>query len=135
MVTEVSGARPGGRFVDFGPVHLLTTGAVAELAGQLERASVDVTRFRPNLVLDVLRDPVPGQELRIGDVVLRVVLPTPRCVVPGLEDEGPAVDRQLLSALARHHRTVVGDLGRAACFGVYAEVTRPGQLTLGQVVR
>jgi len=87
MVSEVSGARPGGRFVDFGPVHLLTTGAVAELAGQLERASVDVTRFRPNLVLDALRDPVPGQELRIGDVVLRVVLPTPRCVVPGLEDE------------------------------------------------
>ncbi len=135
MLTEVSGARPGGRFVDFGPVHLLTTGVLAELAGQLERAKVDETRFRPNLVLDVLRDPVPGQELRIGDVVLRVVLPTPRCVVPGLEDEGPAVDRQLLSALARHHRTVVGDLGRAACFGVYAEVIRPGQLTLGQVVR
>jgi len=135
MVTEVSGARPGGRLVDFGPVHLLTTGALAELAGQLERASVDATRFRPNLVLDALRDPVPGQELRIGDVVLRVVLPTPRCVVPGLEDEGPAVDRQLLSALARHHRAVVGDLGRAACFGVYAEVLRPGQLTLGQVVR
>jgi len=82
MVTEVSGARPGGRFVDFGPVHLLTTGALAELAGQLERASVDATRFRPNLVLDALRDPVPGQELRIGDVVLRVVLPTPRCVAP-----------------------------------------------------
>jgi len=111
-----------------------TTGALAELAGQLERASVDATRFRPNLVLEALRDPVPGQELRIGDVVLRVVLPTPRCVVPGLEDEGPAVDRQLVSALARHHRAVVGDLGRAACFGVYAEVLRPGQLTLGQVV-
>jgi len=33
MVTEVSGARPGGRFVDFGPVHLVTTSALAELAG------------------------------------------------------------------------------------------------------
>ncbi len=78
---------------------------------------------------------MPGQELRIGDVVLQVVLPTPRCIVPGIQDQGAAVDRQLLSALARHHRTVVGDLGRAACFGVYAEVLRPGQLTLGQVVR
>jgi len=37
MVTEVSGARPGGRFVDFGPVHLVTTGALTELAGQLGR--------------------------------------------------------------------------------------------------
>jgi len=25
MITEVSGARPGGRFVDFGSVHLVTT--------------------------------------------------------------------------------------------------------------
>ncbi len=135
MITEVSGARPGGRFVDFGPVHLLTTGALAELAGELGRASVDASRFRPNAVLDASHDPVPGQELRIGDVVLRVVLPTPRCIVPGLQDQGAAVDRQLLTALARHHRTVVGDLGRAACFGVYAEVLRPGQITLGQVVR
>jgi len=135
MITEVSGARAGGRFVDFGPVHLLTTGALAELAGQLGRASVDAARFRPNVIVDAPQDPVPGQELRIGDVVLQVVLPTPRCIVPGLQDQGPAVDRQLLSALARQHRTVVGDLGRAACFGVYAEVLRPGPLTLGQVVR
>jgi len=134
MVTELSGARPGGRFVDFGSVHLLTTGALAELAGQLGRASVDGTRFRPNVVLEASHDPVPGQ-LRIGDVVLRVVLPTPRCIVPGLQEQGAAVDRQLLTALARHHRTGVGDLGRAACFGVYAEVLRPGQLTLCQVVR
>ncbi len=135
LVTEVSGARPGGRFVDFGPIHLVTTGAPTELAEQLERASVEAARFRPNLIVDAPHDPVPGQELRIGNVVLRVVLPTPRCVVPGLEDEGQAVDRQLLSALARHHRTVVGDLGRAACFGVYSEVLHPGKLTLGQVVR
>ncbi len=134
MVTEVSGARPGGRFMDFGPVHLVTTGALAELAGQLGRASVAATRFRPNVVLEASHDPVPGQELRIGDAVLRVVLPTPRCIVPGLQDQGAAVDRQLLTTLARQHRTVVGDLGRAACFGVYAEVLRPGALTLGQVV-
>jgi len=134
MVTEVSGAWPGGRFMDFGPVHLVTTGALAELAGQLGRASVAATRFRPNVVLEASHDPVPGQELRIGDAVLRVVLPTPRCIVPGLQDQGAAVDRQLLTTLARQHRTVVGDLGRAACFGVYAEVLRPGALTLGQVV-
>jgi len=135
MITEVSGARQGGRFVDFGSVHLLTTGALTELAGQLGRARVDALRFRPNVVLEAADDPVPGQELRVGDVVLRVVLPTPRCIVPGLQDQGAAVDRQLLTALARHHRTVVGELGRAACFGVYAEVLRPGRITLGQVVR
>lgn len=135
MVTEVSGALPGGRFVDLGAVHLVTTGAVSRLARQLGRAYVDVVRFRPNLVLDADQDPAPGQELRIGDVVLRVVLPTPRCVVPGLRPEGGAVlDRPLLRALARQHRRAVGDLGMAACFGVYADVLHPGTLELGQRV-
>jgi len=38
MITEVSGAQPGGRFVDFGAVHLVTTGALERLARQLGRA-------------------------------------------------------------------------------------------------
>jgi len=135
LVTEVSGARPGGRVVHIGPLHLVTTGALAELAGQLGRGSVDAARFRPNVIVDAPHDPLPGQELRIGAAVLRIMLPTPRCIVPGLQDEGATVDRQLLTALATHHRTAVGDLGRAACFGMYAEVLHPGQLTLGQVVR
>jgi len=134
MITAVSGARPGGRFVDFGAVHLLTTGALDLLARQLCIPVVDASRFRPNIVLDAPQDPEPGQELRVGDVVLRVVLPTPRCVVPGLTPgpEAP-VDQRLLSALARHHRTLVADLGTAACFGVYAEVLQPGRVAVDDV--
>ncbi len=136
LLTEVSGAVPGGPFVDFGALHLVTTGALARLARQAGRAAVDAARFRPNLVLDAPQDPEPGQELRIGDAVLRVVLPTPRCVVPGLTPAAAAqVDRQLLSALARHHRTAVADLGQAACFGVYAEVLHPGRIAVRQAVR
>lgn len=134
LVTEVSGAHPGGRFVDFGAVHLLTTGALDLLARQLGRPVVDAASFRPNIVLDAPRDPEPGHELRIGDVVLRVVLPTPRCVVPGLLVESTApVDQQLLGALARHHRVPVADLGTAACFGVYAEVLQPGRVAVQDV--
>ncbi len=136
MLTEVSGAVSGGRFMDFGAVHLVTTGALARLAQQAGRAAVDAARFRPNLVLDAPQDLEPGQELRIGDVVLRVVLPTPRCVVPGLAPSAAGqVDRQLLSALARHHRTAVGNLGQAACFGVYAEVLQSGRIAVHQAVR
>jgi len=47
MVTEVPGARPGGRFVDFGTVHLVTTGALDGLARQLGRSTVDAACFRP----------------------------------------------------------------------------------------
>jgi hypothetical protein len=57
LVTEISGARPDGRFVDYGAVHMLTTGALAGLARRLGRSAVDAARFRPNLVLDAARDP------------------------------------------------------------------------------
>jgi hypothetical protein len=58
--------------------------------------------------------------------------PTPRCVIPGL-DHGPGVpaDLGLLRTLARDYRTEVAGLGRAACFGVYAEVVEPGELRVG----
>lgn len=134
LLTEVAGARPGGRFVDFGAVHLVT-GTLAVLAARLGRP-VPASRFRPNVVLDTPDDLQPGQELQIGDVVLRIVLPTPRCVVPGLSaDRGTSIDAELLRLLARHHRVPVGTLGRAACFGVYAEVLQPGKLEVGQDVR
>ena len=135
LLTDIAGARPGGRFVDFGAVHLLTAGALTGLRQMLGRA-VFASRFRPNLVVDAPTDPQPGQELRVGDVVLRVLVPTPRCVVPGLDPHGgAAIDQMLLRLLARHQRVPVGDLGRAACFGVYAEVLHPGHVELGQHVR
>lgn len=133
-VTAVAGARPGGRFVDFGAVHIVTTGALTALGGQLGRPAVAAARFRANLVIDATADPQPGQELRIGGATLRVVLPTPRCVVPGLSHGELPADRPLLAALARHHRVPVSGFGRAACFGVYAEVVRPGGIRLGQPV-
>jgi len=43
--------------------------------------------------------------------------------------------RSLLTALAQHYRIAVADLGRAACFGVYAEVVHPGHLDTGQSVQ
>ena len=134
MLSDVPGARTG-RFVDFGPVHLVTTGAIARLARHLGRSAVDAARFRPNLVLDAPVDPEPGMRLRIGGAVLRVVMPTPRCVVPGLAPEGGAgLDRELLGAVARHYRTKVPALGSGACLGVYAEVLSPGRVEVGQPV-
>jgi len=43
-------------------------------------------------------------------------------------------DRSVLSGLARHYRIQVPGLGRAACFGVYADVVRPGRLRVGQLM-
>lgn len=130
LVTAMSGPARVGRFVDFGAVHLVTTGALAALARRMGLPHIPAERFRPNLVLDAPGDPEPGQELRVGGAVLRVITPTPRCVVPGLAHGRLSADRALLGTLARHYRATVAGLGRAACFGVYAEVLRPGPLRL-----
>ncbi|MEV6302085.1 MOSC N-terminal beta barrel domain-containing protein [Actinoplanes sp. NPDC051861] len=118
------------RFVDFGAVHVVTTGALERLARGLGRRAVPVARFRPNVVLEAERDPEPGAEVKLDSVVFRVLVPTPRCVVPGLGDSGDGVDRWLLGVLARDHRVTIAGMGAAACFGFYAEVLVPGRLSL-----
>jgi uncharacterized protein len=138
MVPEwMDGVLPGQEMVtpmQVGAVHIVTTGALCLLGRRVGQADVAAVRFRPNLVLDVPQDPEPGQELRIGGVILRVNMPTPRCVVPGLGHAELPPDRSVLAALARHYRIPVGGMGRAACFGTYAEVIQPGRLQLGQPV-
>ena len=132
-VSDVGGVARLGRFSDFGALHLVTTGALARLGERLG-AEVSPARFRPNLVLDLPDDPEPGAEVRLGDVVLRVALPTPRCVIPGLGHGDAPADRAVLGTLARDYRITVPGLGRAACFGTYADVVRPGRLRTGQPV-
>lgn len=130
-VTPVSGVGRVGRFVDFGAIHLVTTGELDRLGGHLDGTPVSALGFRPNLVIDAPADPPVGSELRVGEAVLRILLPTPRCVVPGLAHGAAPADRRLLTALARHYRVSVPGLGRAACFGSYAEVVRGGEVRLG----
>ncbi|BCJ42109.1 molybdenum cofactor biosysynthesis protein [Actinoplanes ianthinogenes] len=132
-VEEAGGHARTGRFVDFGAVHLVTTGALAALA---EKAGhpVPAERFRPNLLIDADADPDPGTEVAIGDVLLRVLFRTPRCVIPSLPQAGLPTDPVVLRTLARHYRIDVFGNGKGACFGVYADVVRPGRLTLGAPV-
>lgn len=118
-----------GRFHDFGAVHVVTTGALRRLA-EVRGAPVDHRRFRANLLLDLPDDPAPGDVVRLGDVLLRVQVPTPRCVVPSLGHGhgGGAGDAGLLRTLAGHYRMPVGQFGTAACFGWYATVEQAGRI-------
>jgi uncharacterized protein len=132
-ISKVSGAAPGGRFVDFGAVHLVTTGALAELAR--DGVPADVRRLRPNLVLALDREPAPGDRICIGpEVTLRVLVPTPRCALPGAAQPGLASAPELLRAIGRRRVEVPG-LGRAACLGSYAQVLSPGTVTVGDPAR
>lgn len=133
VLTEVAGATRG-RFVDYAPVHLVTTGELARLASELGHPANPV-RFRPNLLLDLPTDPQPGQLLRVGDVELTIDQPASRCVIPSLAQAGvPEPDDEILKTLARHHRIAVADRGKAAVFGMYANVIRAGVVSRGDEV-
>ncbi|MFG1810937.1 MOSC domain-containing protein [Streptomyces sp. NPDC049040] len=138
--TVTSGQVAAGTFYDFGMVHLVTTAALERLRAVRPEGDFDARRFRPNLVVDVPgapgfpEDAWLGGELRIGEALFRVTLPTPRCVVPTLgHDELPA-DPGIMRAVAREHRIPVLTLGPLSCLGVYLEVVEPGVVRTGDTV-
>ncbi|MFG2949648.1 MOSC domain-containing protein [Streptomyces adustus] len=129
-----------GTFFDFGRVHLVTTAALARMREVYPGGDFDPRRFRPNLVVDpgtgpdFTEDAWVGSRLRVGEALFRVVVPTPRCVVPTLgHDELPA-DPGIMRAVARAHRVPVFDLGRLSCLGVYLDVLEAGTVKLGDTI-
>jgi uncharacterized protein YcbX len=124
----------GDTFVDFAPIHLISTAT-------LEALSADARRFRPNVVVRMAtpfeESAWQGRVLSLGaDVRLQVITPTPRCVVPTLaHDADLPADPELLRTLARLNRVQVLDLGVRTCAGAYASVVEPGRVRVGDAVR
>jgi uncharacterized protein YcbX len=140
-VGTLGGASPGGTFFDFAPIHLISTSAVARIGALSPRGHVDAVRYRPNLVIATDAEGFPenawtGRELHVGDeVVLKVIVATPRCAVPTLAHGPLERDTEALRTVARHNRVPVFDMGPQPCAGVYAQVLRPGQVRKGDQVR
>ncbi|HET7311927.1 MAG TPA: MOSC domain-containing protein [Mycobacteriales bacterium] len=133
----VTAVAAGGRidsFVDYGAVHLVTTRELDALSATAG-SPVDPRRFRPNVLIDGVDVLSPGMRVQIGDVVLRVNVPTPRCVVPKLAQREVPEDLSVLTAVARQERKQVATLGRAACVGVYATVEHSGCVHTGDGVQ
>lgn len=80
-------------------------------------------------------DELIGAELVVGEALLRLDCPTPRCIVPTLPLSDLPPNLEVLRALARYHRVDVAGLGRFACLGAYASVVREGTVHLGDPVR
>jgi uncharacterized protein len=127
-------AVPGATFLDYAPLHLITTAT-------LERVGTPALRYRPNLVLRTPPGTAPysetdwvGSTLTVGDVVLRVVLPTPRCSVPVLAHGSQGPDPRALRVLMAENRIDVPGFGVLPAAGVYATVERAGTVTAGTAV-
>jgi uncharacterized protein YcbX len=130
MLTLARFSTPPGIFADLSPVHVLSTTSLASLSA--DGTPYDVRRFRPN-VLVTLDDPGEfpesawvGGDVTVGPVVLHVTNPTIRCVVPTRPQPGVELDRGLTRRLAERTDRFLG---------VYADVTTPGVVRVGDPIR
>ena len=121
---------------DVHPVTLVSLGSCARLAAELD-ADVDPRRFRMLLTLDGSdpheEDTWSGRLVRVGDAVIRVGGPVPRCAVT---TQDPATGIRSLDTLSaiRSYRGVRASDGKSIDFGVYATVEQPGRVRVGDPV-
>lgn len=130
---EIAQGTPGGSFVDYAPVHLITTAT-------LERLGTEAIRYRPNLVVDgggeaFVENDWVGREIEVGEVLLCGILPTPRCSVPTLAHGDLPRSPEAVRPLLRDNRVDVPGFGMLPCAGLYAEVRRGGTVRPGDAVR
>jgi MOSC domain-containing protein len=140
-IMEIGGGGPPGTFVDFAPVHLLTTSTLDRIAELSPHPAAHPERYRPNLVIRTTgpgftENDWLGRNLRVGDeLVLGVIARTPRCAVPTLAHGGLPRDAEALRVLARHNRVrPLEGSDPEPCAGVYAEVLHEGRVRTGDLV-
>src|SRR4029078_11019631 len=137
---------PPGTFFDYAPIHLLTTATLDLLTAHYPVGCFDARLFRPNIVIAqgegrarFVENDWVGHELLIGpEVRLRIVDPSPRCVVTTLahgDDLQP--DPGILRTIAAHHRPPVPPLGgqQWPSVGVYGIVVQGGIVRREDTIR
>ena len=138
---ELGAGAPPGTFVDFAPLHLLTTTTLGRIAELSPHQGAHLERYRPNVVIRTeaggfTENDWLGRDLRVGaDVVLRVIARTARCAVPTLAHGNLPRDPEALRVLARHNRVrPQPQSDPEPCAGVYAQVLQPGRIRTGDAV-
>lgn len=121
-------ATPAGTFADAYALHVLTTSSLRAMAAHA--GDLDVRRFRPNIVVDTAADGLTeltwvGGRLRAGGLEASVEIPTLRCTVPLREQAGLPADPAVMRAVSRY---------ADRCLGVYADITAPGTVRVGDPV-
>ena len=111
-----------------------------ELRRLQPEADFDERRFRMNLIVDsnadgFIENDWIEREVMIGKSVRIVVtMPDPRCVMTTLAQDELPRDNEVLRTLVKHNRLPIGDSGAFPCAGVYAVVTAPGSVRVGDEV-
>jgi len=120
---------------DVRPLTLMSTASVRELARHADRDEVDARRFRMLIELDGMEpheeDTWEGRSVRIGEALIAVGAPVPRCIVTQQDPNTGEKDLQTLKVIHSYRGR-----GRENTldFGVYADVLEPGLVRLGDEV-
>jgi len=114
------------------PVTLMSQASLLALAPELNGMAPDARRFRMTITIagtDAWAEHAwRGQKVIIGEVILRVISPVPRCVVTTRNPDSGDTDARILHALAR----IRGK--KDLTFGVWCEILRPGRVHVGDLV-
>ena len=123
---------PPGTYFDAFPIHLLTTSSLGALARLNPDSDWDARRFRPNFLVETVEGVGGlveagwgGRSVRLGRLVVRCEMPTPRCSMTIQAQAGLAKDPRVL-------RTIVRRAGQS--LGAYASVQSPGHVSAGDEV-
>jgi uncharacterized protein YcbX len=123
---------PSGTFFDGATIHLVTTATLNRLQSLVPASRFEVPRFRPNFVIAPVDEAEGfvendwfGRTLALGDVLLRVDRPCPRCVMTTLPQGSLPRDLGVLRAAVQEN---------GGNIGAYATVLRGGQVRRGQMV-
>jgi uncharacterized protein YcbX len=119
---------------DEASISVITLDTVREV-GRLAGRSLDVRRFRPNIVIRSLRS-VPFQEdewlggvLSFGEgdesPAITVTMRDVRCSMVNLDPDSARPAPEVLKAVVRAHQNTAG---------IYGTVTRSGELAVGQAI-
>jgi uncharacterized protein len=118
-------------------LSLTSLASVEDLGARHGRPDLDPRRFRMNLELDGLaafeEETWDGALVRVGEAVIRVLGQVPRCVATTRDPRTGAKDFDTLKHIAAY-RPLMTPV-RAVPFGMYAEVERPGRVTVGDLVQ
>jgi len=115
-------------------VSQASLGALARVAGADE---VDSRRFRMLVIAGGLDEPHEedtwvGEELRLGEAVVRVRGHVGRCNITHRHPETGDADLQTLDLLRQYRAGL--DTTEPLAFGVYGEVRKPGRVAVGDAI-
>jgi len=117
-------------------LSLISRSSVRDLGARSSRPDLDPLRFRMDLELGggeaYQEDAWQGRAVRIGEAVVRLLGPVPRCVVTTQDPATGLKDFDTLKRISEFRPLM--QRPRGVPFGMYADVERPGWVSVGDPV-